>query len=71
MNFNNFINRFRIHKVKEMIQNDTKQQYTMQHIFLSCGFQSQSAFNKAFKLQEGVTPSEYAKSLNTEISAEL
>jgi AraC-like DNA-binding protein len=69
MNFNNFINSYRINKVKEMLQTNA-QQYTLQHIFESCGFRSQSVFNKAFKLQEGITPSEYIKTLKRIVASE-
>jgi AraC-like DNA-binding protein len=62
MNFNQFVNFYRINKVKEMIQNNP--QYTLQYIYFSSGFNSQSSFNKAFKLQEGITPSEYASRIN-------
>lgn len=60
MNFSNFVNEYRIEKVKELIQNDS-QKYTLKHIYFSSGFKNQSSFNKAFKLKEGITPSEYYK----------
>jgi AraC-like DNA-binding protein len=58
-NFNNFINTFRIRLVKEMLNSDYGKTYTLQHIYTSAGFQNQSTFNKAFRLLEGLTPSEY------------
>jgi AraC-like DNA-binding protein len=61
-NFNNFVNFYRVNKVKEMIRNNP--QYTLQYIYLSSGFSSQSSFNRVFKLQEGITPSEYASKIN-------
>lgn len=60
MNFNTFVNAYRIEKVKELIYNDSRK-YTLKHIYLSSGFKNQSSFNKAFKLKEGITPSEYYK----------
>ncbi|MDR1645233.1 MAG: helix-turn-helix domain-containing protein [Tannerellaceae bacterium] len=62
MNFNNYVNLYRVNNVKELIRNNP--QYTLQHIYLSSGFNSQSSFNKAFKLIEGITPSEYANKIN-------
>ncbi|MDR1557204.1 MAG: helix-turn-helix domain-containing protein [Tannerellaceae bacterium] len=62
MNFNQFVNFYRISKVKEMIRDNPH--YTLQHIYLTSGFNSQSSFNKAFKLQEKITPSEYANKIN-------
>ncbi len=66
MNFNNFVNDYRIEKVKEMINNDSRK-YTLKYIYLSSGFKNQSSFNKAFKLKEGITPSEYYKINKEEI----
>jgi AraC-like DNA-binding protein len=58
MNFNAFINTYRIKNAKKLMQSDAKK-YTIKYIYLSSGFKNQSSFNKAFKLQEGMTPSEY------------
>lgn len=60
LNFNNFVNDYRIEKVKELMDNNSRK-YTLKYIYLSSGFQNQSSFNKAFKLKEGITPSEYLK----------
>jgi YesN/AraC family two-component response regulator len=60
MNFNTFVNLYRINKVKEMIQ-ENQSKYTLEYIYVSSGFKNQSTFNKVFKLVEGVTPSEYYK----------
>jgi YesN/AraC family two-component response regulator len=59
INFNNFINTYRIRMVKEMLNNDVGKKYTLQHIYTSSGFRNQSTFNKAFRVLEGSTPSEY------------
>lgn len=64
MNFNGLVNFYRINKIKEMLSSNS-QQYTLQHVYMACGFKSQSAFNKAFKMQEGITPSEYMKTLKS------
>jgi AraC-like DNA-binding protein len=58
MNFNTFVNLYRIENVKKMIQSDPWK-YTLQYIYLASGFNSQTSFNKVFKMQEGITPSEY------------
>lgn len=58
MNFNNFVNEYRIEKVKELMRNDSRK-YTLKYIYLSAGFKYQSSFNKAFKQKEGITPSDY------------
>jgi AraC-like DNA-binding protein len=58
MNFNTFVNFYRIEHVKKMIQSNPWK-YTLQYVYLASGFNSQTAFNKAFKMQENITPSEY------------
>jgi AraC-like DNA-binding protein len=62
MNFNNFVNSYRIEHAKQLIQANS-QKYTMKHIYISSGFKNQSTFNSAFKQKEGITPSEYYKKL--------
>lgn len=61
VNFNVFVNTYRIRMVKEMIEKDFQNKYTMKYIYLSSGFKHQSTFNKVFKEIEGVTPSDYIK----------
>ncbi|MDR2001470.1 MAG: helix-turn-helix domain-containing protein [Prevotella sp.] len=62
MNFNSFVNFYRIEKSKELMQTNT-QKYSLLYIYLSSGFHTQSCFNKAFKAMEEITPSEYYKKL--------
>jgi AraC-like DNA-binding protein len=59
MNFNNYINSFRIAHAKKLIQGT--RQYTLEHIYLSSGFKTQTSFNRAFRTMEGVTPSDYRR----------
>lgn len=65
MNFNNLINFYRIERVKKLIE-DNASKYTIEYIYLSSGFKSQSSFNRAFKLHTGITPSEYYKTIENE-----
>jgi len=44
------------------MQNDLKkaeQNYTLEYYYTKYGFKSQSTFNKAFKRNTGMTPSDY------------
>lgn len=66
VNFNVFVNIYRINFVKEMLMQDIQNKYTIRHIYTSAGFKHQSTFNKAFKQIEGITPSDYIKSLTKE-----
>lgn len=61
INFNVFINRYRIDLVKELIAKDYHNKYTIRHMYYVAGFRHQSTFNKVFKDIEGLTPSEYIK----------
>lgn len=63
VNFNIFINSYRIDMVKEMLNNDYQNKYTMRYIYTSSGFRHQSTFNKVFKQISGITPSEYIKNV--------
>lgn len=65
MNFNIFVNTHRIEMVKDMLDSDLQNKYTMRHIYTSSGFRHQSTFNKVFKQIEGATPSEYIKSFES------
>lgn len=58
-NFYNFINKFRVEEVKELIKKDVKRQYTILSLARDAGFNSKSSFNKIFKKTTGLTPSEY------------
>jgi AraC-like DNA-binding protein len=60
INFNVFVNHYRIEKVKQMMR-DSSNKYTLEYISSSSGFRNQSTFNKAFKSIEGITPSAYSK----------
>lgn len=64
MNFNNFINKYRIEEAKRIINSDEFKSYTLEGISKSCGFTSRSAFNSAFKKFTGMTPTEYANQVD-------
>jgi len=70
INFNHFINVYRIQLVKEMLKNDYQNKYTIKFIYNSCGFRHQSTFNKVFKQIEGITPSEHIKEINKTLTEE-
>jgi len=59
INFNVFLNKYRINQVKEMIAMNYQNKYTLGYIYFKSGFRNQSTFNKAFKNVEGITPSKY------------
>lgn len=62
MNFNDFVNMYRVAHAKKLIEENL--QYTLEYVYLSSGFKCQSSFNRAFKILEEVTPSDYRKHLD-------
>jgi|GEM_PF-4327804 len=57
MNYNSFINSYRISSAKEMLV--THRDWTILAIALHCGFNSKTTFNKVFASSVAMTPSEY------------
>lgn len=55
-NFRTLLNDYRIHSAQMMLNNTTK---SIGQIMYDCGFQSQSAFNRAFLRCCGMTPVQY------------
>lgn len=62
LSFSSYINQYRIQTATQLIQ--TNSLLTLEAIGNECGFKSNSTFYTAFKKQEGMTPSQYKKSLN-------
>jgi AraC-like DNA-binding protein len=59
--FFDLINRYRIDAVKGMLSDPTQREKTVSESLYEAGFNSKSAFNKAFKKYTGVTPSQFKK----------
>lgn len=58
-NFYEFINRYRVEEAKLLLNNPTKEHYTILAIAFESGFNSKSTFYNIFKKNTGVTPVEY------------
>ncbi len=61
-NFYEFINTFRIKEVKSRMEDEEFANYSILGIAEESGFNSKASFNRIFKNQLGITPSEYLKS---------
>ncbi len=59
LNFNSFINSYRVTEAKCLMESDINNSKTIYHILLDSGFNSKSVFNEAFKKFAGTTPKEY------------
>ena len=58
-NFNQFLNKCRIEHAAERLRNSAEHRLPISTIAMDVGYNSLSTFNKSFKQQHGVTPSEY------------
>lgn len=63
MNFNDFINHYRIEAVKEKLQKEEHKTSTLLGIAFDCGFNSKATFNRAFKKSTDLSPKDYLKNL--------
>lgn len=63
-NFNEFINTHRIKKVKEGLDKNLHEKYTILGLSEQAGFKTASTFYKAFKKETGTTPLDYLKGNN-------
>lgn len=59
MNFNDFINQYRVKAVMEMLQNGEHKNQTLIGIAYDCGFNSKATFNRAFKKFNGTAPKDW------------
>jgi AraC-like DNA-binding protein len=59
VNFNHYINGFRVRKAAEMLLDPACQKYKIASIAYEVGFNSLNSFNNSFKKETGHTPSSY------------
>jgi len=60
-NFNAFVNHYRIEEAKAALSDLTQTEVPVLTIAMDCGFQSLGPFNRAFKAETGLTPTEYRR----------
>jgi AraC-like DNA-binding protein len=60
-NFNSFVNRYRIAEVKAALADRQQAEVPVLTMALDAGFSSLGPFNRAFKAETGLTPSEYRR----------
>ncbi len=59
-NFNDYINSYRVEKLKLLLEDPANRKYKIMSLAYDCGFTSKSSLIRIFKNQTGQTPSEYA-----------
>lgn len=62
-NFYDFVNEYRVQEMKARLANGEQNQYSILGIATECGFNSKASFNRIFKKQTGLTPSEYVSKI--------
>jgi AraC-like DNA-binding protein len=65
INFNSYVNRFRIERVIALMKEEKKDNYSLWGLGQNVGFYSKSAFINAFKRETGFTPNEYLKTVKS------
>jgi PAS domain S-box-containing protein len=61
LNFQQFVNVYRVEEAKRKIVNDSLSNLTLYGIALQCGFKNKSTFYKVFKETTGVTPKDFVR----------
>lgn len=67
MNFNDFINHYRIEAVKQKLEAGEHLKSTLLGLALDCGFNSKATFNRAFKKSTSLSPKDYIKTYQNKI----
>jgi len=62
--FYDFVNGYRVDDVKIRLANGEANDFSILGVAQEAGFNSKASFNRVFKKKEGMTPSEYLKTLN-------
>ncbi len=64
VNFFNLINKYRIQEAQEIFRNDLHNNLNIIDVAYDVGFNNKVTFNKAFKEETGLTPTQYIKKVN-------
>ncbi|WP_143307072.1 helix-turn-helix domain-containing protein [Chitinophaga vietnamensis] len=59
MNFNEYVNSYRVEEFKRRVMESDMQQYTIAGLALECGFNSQATFQRSFRQLTGMPPSQF------------
>ncbi|MFN4312676.1 MAG: helix-turn-helix domain-containing protein [Chitinophagaceae bacterium] len=62
VNFNDFVNHFRIEEFKRLVEIGEQQRQTLLALAFQCGFNSKATFNRAFRRALSMSPNQYVRS---------
>ena len=68
--FSDFINEYRVEEAKRLLANPRYKERYVISIAYEAGFNNKTSFNKAFKAQTGLSPSQYRKEKLGKVTAE-
>lgn len=68
MNFNDFINSYRVEAVKQRLLRGDGEQLTIMSLAYDAGFNSKATFNRAFKKFTGSNPKDFGSEAGTKVS---
>ncbi len=63
LNFNDFVNRYRIEEAKRLLLDPAAREFKLLRIAFESGFNSKSVFNAAFRKHAGASPSDFRRLL--------
>ena len=61
MNFHELVNKYRINEAKHIFESDSQRNLNIIDVAYEVGYNNKVTFNKAFKKDTQVTPSEYQR----------
>ena len=61
MNFNEFVNQYRVREAERLLISDEHKSYTLEYIAEEAGFGTSNSFTRAFKEFRGITPGQFRK----------
>ncbi len=67
-NFYKFINEFRVEEAKKMLADPSYDHYSVLGVAMDCGFNAKTSFNRIFKEETGLTPTEFKQTLDKSLS---
>jgi len=64
MNFNEFVNNYRVQEAKELLKKESPKTFTLEMVAEKSGFGSFNSFTRVFKATTGTTPGKYREHYN-------